>query len=289
MQTIISTTLKHLRRSPYSSLAAILMTVVTFFIVSVFTFSILGAHSVLNFFESRPQVTAFLKDEATQADVDTLKITLSSQVAIESSTYISKDQALAIYESQNQNNPLLLEMVTADILPASLEVSAKNVADLETIFTIMQADPHVEEVVFQKDVIDTLKSWVNGIRLAGLGLSSLLLLASLLTIVVILGLKFTTRKVEIKTLSLLGATSWYIRGPFVFEGILYALIGAIIGWGLAYLLLLYLTPNLISFLQNIPLLPVSFWFMLSVLGVQLLVAIILGSLASLIATRRYGQ
>ncbi|MFH2019194.1 MAG: permease-like cell division protein FtsX [bacterium] len=289
MQTIFSTTLKHLRRSPYSSLAAILMTIVTFFIVSVFTFTILGAHSVLTFFESRPQVTAFLKDDATLADVDALKSSLASQVELESSTYISKDQALAIYQSQNQDNPLLLEMVTADILPASLEVSAKSVADLESIASTMKADSHVEEVVYQKDVVDTLKSWVNGLRLAGLSLSSLLLFASLITIVIILGLKFTTRKVEINTLSLLGATSWYIRGPFVIEGIFYALIGAILGWGIAYLLLLYLTPNLVSFLQNIPLLPVSFWFMLTVLGVQLLVAIILGSLASLIATRRYGQ
>lgn len=286
---IINTTLKHLRRSPYSSLAAILMTIVTFFIISVFTLSVLGAHSVLTFFETQPQVTAFLEDETTLADVEALKTTLASQVELKSSTYVSKDEALAIYQSQNQDNPLLLEMVTADILPASLEVSAKSVKDLEIIASTMQKDSHVEEVIYQKDVIDTLKSWVNGIRIAGIALSALLLFASLVTIVVILGLKFTSRKVEIKTLSLLGASSWYIRGPFVVEGIIYAFIGAIVGWGFAYLGLLYLTPNLIEFLQNIPLLPVPIWIMFSVLGVQLFVALILGSLASIIATRRYGQ
>jgi len=289
MNTLLNTTLKHLRRSPYSSLAAILMTIVTFFIVSIFTLSVIGAQAMLTFFESRPQVTAFFKDDTTLTDVEALKTTLSSQVTIESSTYISKDEALAIYQSQNEDNPLLLEMVTADILPASLEVSAKNVADLENIATTMQTDSHVEEVVFQKDVIDTLKSWVNGIRLAGLGLSSLLLFASLMTIIIILGLKFTTRKNEIHTLSLLGASSWYIRGPFVFEGIFYAIVGALFGWGFAYLLLLYLTPNLVAFLQNIPLLPVPPLLMLMVLGAELLVAIFLGSLASLIATRRYGR
>lgn len=284
-----NTVLKHIRRSPYQSLAAIFMTAVTFFIVSVFVLVALGAHSVLSFFESRPQVTAFFKDNIVQSDIITLKDSIGKTVAVEEMKYISKDDALEIYRKQNSDNPLLLEMVTADILPASLEVSAKNAKDLETIATLMQKEDIVEEVVFQKDVIDTLRRWVGGIRTAGLILSSLLIFASLTTIVMILGLKFTARKAEINTLSLLGATSWYIRGPFVMEGIIYAVLGAVIGWGASYVTLLYLTPNIVAFLQGITILPIPLWVMLSMLGADILLGCIIGALASLIATRRYGR
>lgn len=283
------TTIKHIRRSPYQSLAAVFMTSITFYIVSVFALVVLGAHSMLGYFESRPQVTAFFKDTATSAEVESLKSSINSAVSVEDIRYISKDDALEIYRRQNTDNPLLLEMVTADILPASLEVSAKNVEGLESVAAIMQGNKAVEEVVFQKDVIDTLRKWVGGVRWTGIALSSLLVFASLTTIVMILGLKFTARKVEINTLSLLGATSWYIRAPFVAEGIIYATLGAFVGWGLGYLSLLYLTPNIISFLQDITLLPVPVWVMLSLLGGELLLATLIGALASLIATRRYGR
>jgi cell division transport system permease protein len=285
----LNTIFKHMRRSPYQSLAAIFMTTTTFFIVSVFALVVLGAHSMLGYFESRPQVTAFFKDLSTMTEVEGLRSEISSSIAVESMTYISKDDALEIYRKQNTDNPLLLEMVTADILPASLEVSAKNVKDLETIAQIMQKNTFVEEVVFQKDVIDTLRKWVSGVRLAGIALSSLLVFASLVTIVMILGLKFTAKKSEINTLSLLGATSWYIRAPFVTEGIIYAVTGALVGVGLSYLALLYMTPNIIGFMQDITLLPVPLWVMLSLLGAEVVLACLIGALASLIATRRYGR
>lgn len=284
-----NTVLKHIRRSPYQSVAAIFMTAVTFFIVSVFALVVLGAYSMLGYFESRPQVTAFFKDDIPMTNVESLKTDISNSISVDAMRYISKDDALEIYKKQNSDNPLLLEMVTADILPASLEVSAKNVKDLETIASIMQKNTSVEEVVFQKDVIDTLRKWVSGVRITGIVLSSLLIFASLTTIIVILGLKFTARKSEIKTLSLLGATSWYIRGPFVTEGIIYAVAGAMIGWGCAYLTLLYLTPNIIGFLQEITLLPVPVWVMMTMLGGEIVLACMIGAFASLVATRRYGR
>ena len=283
------TVFKHMRRAPYQSLAAIFMTVITFFIISVFGLVVLGTHQMLNYFESRPQVTAFFKDPVNDSDVNSLKSAIAAAVPVDSMNFISKDQALQIYQKQNADNPLLLDMVTADILPASLEVSAKNVTDLETIAGVMQKNSAVDQVVFQKDVVDTLKKWVGGVRLAGIILSSLLVFVSLTTIVIILGLKFTARKTEIKTLTLLGATPWYIRGPFVAEGMIYAVVGAIFGWGLTYLTLLYLTPNLVAFLQGIPLFPVPIWIMLSLLGGEVVLGVVIGGLASLIATRRYGR
>lgn len=278
-----------IRRTPYQALAAVLLTTITFFIVSVFSLLALGTNEALKYLESRPQVTAFFYDQATQESVDTLRAKIEATGVTEEVKYISKEEALSIYQEQNQDNPLLLEMVTADILPASLEVSAVSVSDLESIASIMQSDTNVEEVVYQKDVIDTLKRWTSGIKAAGISLSGIFLFASIMTITVIIGLKTASKKEEINTLSLLGATKWYIKKPFLFEGITYGIIGSFLGWSLSYLILLYLTPNLIEFLANIPLLPVSPVTMLLVLASQLFLGIIVGAIASLVATRRYGR
>lgn len=285
----LQTALTHLRRTPYQALAAILLATITFFIITVFTLLGLGTGKTLQYLESRPQVTAFFLDDTTDQEVTALRNKIESTGITESVSYISKEQALEIYREQNKDNPLLLEMVTADILPASLEVSAKSVTNLENIAEIMQSDENVEEVVYQKDIVDTLKRWVNGIRIAGGILSLIFLFASVMTITVIIGLKTAARKDEINTLSLLGATHWYIKGPFVAEGVIYGISGAFVGWAITYLALLYLTPNLVDFLQNIPLLPVSPLTMLAVLGSQLLLGIIVGVVASLLATRRYGR
>ena len=278
-----------IRRTPYQSLSAIILTTLTFLTISIFSLVALGATRMLSYFESRPQVTAFFKDEATASDADKLKDQITKDTPIDSSTFISKEDALELYKKQNQDNPLLLEMVTADILPASLEVSAKNVGDLEHIASLMQSDPLVEEVVFQKDVVDTLRKWLGGIRLAGLFLTLLLTTASITTIVVIIGMKFRSKKPEMYTLTLLGATNWFIRRPFVLESIFYGCVGAVIGWGICYILLLYLTPNLISFLGEISLVPVPYWIMLILLGSEVILGAMLGGVSSLIATRRIGR
>lgn len=265
------------------------MSSVAFTVVSVFALLVLGTNSMLNYLESRPQVTAFFHDDTTADEVQTLRETINNIGLIDEITYISKEGALAIYQEQNQDNPLLLEMVTADILPASLEVSATSVDQLEKIALVLQDDPIVEEVVYHKDIIDTLKNWTRGIRVTGLALSGLFLFTAIMIITVIIGLKISAKRAEINILSLLGASSWYIKAPFVIEGAIYGLIGSIVGWGITYITLLYLTPNLISFLQNIPLLPIPPLTMLIMLASQALLGILVGTFASLIAARRYGR
>ncbi len=79
-----------IRRTPYQSLSAILLTTLTFFSLSIFTLVVLGTTRMLTYFESRPQVTAFFKDDATKADADNLKQQVEAETSIETATYVSK-------------------------------------------------------------------------------------------------------------------------------------------------------------------------------------------------------
>jgi len=278
---------RNIRRSPYQAFAAIFVMTLTFLFISFFTFLLFGSSRAISFFESRPQVTAFFKNEVKQADIDNLKNNLMTTNKIASIKFVSKKEALKIYREQNKSDPLLLELVTADILPASLEISTVKIEDLSEINNVLKASPLVSEVVFQKDVVSILTSWTNALRSIGLGLIIVLSLVSIFIMVIIIGIKISQKKQDIEIMRLIGASGWYIRWPFIFEGIFYGVIGAILGWGIASVALWYATPMLSSFLKGIPIFPLPLVFSLGLLGIEIMVAVVLGTLASFVAVLRY--
>ncbi len=283
----LRTTWHHIRRSPYQAFAAILIMTLTFFVISIFTFVLLGSSKIISYFESKPQVTAFFKDETKQENIEALRDQLVSTGKVSKTKFVSKQEALAIYKEQNKNDPLLLDLVTADILPSSLEISALKVDDLTGISEMLKNSPLVSEVVFQKDVVATLTVWTSAARKIGIGLISVFALVSIFIMVTITGIKISQKKEEIEIVRLLGGTNWYVRWPFIFEGMFYAMLGAFIGWLTSSLVLWYSSPFLSSFLQGIPILPISPFFLLGLLGVELLVAMFLGAFSSFLAVLRY--
>ena len=278
---------KNIRRSPYQAFAAIMIMTLTFLTISFFTFLLLGSSKIVNFFESKPQVTAFFKNEAKQVEIDSLKANLEGNDRIASVKFVSKEEALNIYREQNKNDPLLLDLVTADILPSSLEISATKIEDLTEISETLKSSPIVQEVIFQKDVVSTLTSWTSALRIIGVVLVIVLSLVSIFIMVTIIGIKISQRKEDIEIMKLIGATSWHIRWPFIYEGIFYGVAGAFIGWIFSSAVLLYATPFLSSFLKGIPIFPIPYLFFVILLGVEILIAIILGAFSSFMAVLRY--
>ena len=283
----IKSSFRNIRRSPYQALAAVLIMMLTFLTISFFTFLLSGSARVINFFESKPQVTAFFKNETKQSDINALEAQVKNTGKVSSVRFVSKQEALKIYREQNKDDPLLLDLVTADILPASLEISAFKISDLSGISEMLKGSPDVSEVIFQKDIVSTLVSWTSAVRKIGSGLIIVLSLVSTFIMITIIGIRISQRKEDIEIMRLIGASNGYIRWPFLFEGMFYAVVGAVIGWTIASLALWYSTPFLSSFLKGIPILPVSPIFLLEVLLAELIFAIILGFLSSFLAVLRY--
>ena len=284
---IFKTTWKNIRRSPYQAIAAILIMMLTFLVVSFFTFILLGSSVTIKYFESKPQVAIFFHNETKPEDIKTLENELRKNSKVSSVKFVSKADALKIYKEQNRDDPLLLDLVTADILPASLEISTVNIEDLSSISNKLKSSTLVSEVVFQKDVVTTLSSWTNALRRIGLGVIVVLAIVSVFIIVTIIGIKVSQKKEDIEIMRLIGATNLYIRWPFLFEGIFYGIIGAFLGWAIASSSLWYAEPFLSSFLQDIPVFPLSLVFLLMLLAGEVMLAIILGSFASFLAVLRY--
>lgn len=291
-----ATTWKHIRRSPYHALAATLTMFLTLFMVGFFSVLSVGSEAIIRFFESKPQITVFLNDKAIKQDADSLSESLKQSGKTSTIKYVSKEEALVLYQKQNQDDPLLLEMVTADILPASLEVSATDPRYLEDLDRIIRQSEYVEEVVYQKDVVDSLIAWTNAVRIVGIVLAGILSLNSILVIMTITGLKLSLRKKEIEILTLVGASGWYIRFPFLIEGFFYGFIGSVLSWLLLLAGLIWSSPYLLSFLGVVPIFQailsnplsmVSVIFYLLLLSLLVLFGGILGIIGSMLTVNRY--
>lgn len=291
---------QRIRRTPYQALASIFMIFMTLFVLGIFLFLAVSLSSLLSYFETKPQLAVFFKDEKEKVSIDNLLEKLKATGKVADYQYISKEQALAIYREQNKNDPLLLEMVTADILPSSLEISATSPKYLTELAEIVKQDSFIDEVVFQKDVVDTLIVWTSTIRKVGFVFLIFLLSSSLLILFTSIGMKIALKKEEIEILKLVGATPWYIKRPFIFEGIAYGVLGASFAWVSVAGIVLYLQPFITSFLKGIPNLllgkintfnlyiwPPSFvlflmlWLMLTFSG------FLIGILGSVVAVSRY--
>jgi cell division transport system permease protein len=195
---ILNTTWHHIRRSPFQSLTAILVLWLTFFFGSLFTFTTDGLNNVLTHLETKPEITIFLKDGLDKTTVETIQAELAAYPSIKEIKFISKDKALDIFKDQNQNNPLLLQMVTASVLPASFEVAVTDPKVLSQIAENFTPKTNiVDEIIYQKDIIKSLLSWTNIIRQTGLFTTIALSSIAFLLIFAIIGMKITNRKEEV--------------------------------------------------------------------------------------------
>ena len=283
----LSTVAKYIRRSPYQAISAGLIMSLTFFAITVFAILTILSIRFISYFESRPQLTVFFKDSATRADIDLLQKKLESTGKTSSINYVSKEEALKIYKEQNKSDPILLDLVTSDILPSSIEVQALQAQDLSSLAIIVKDSDKVEEVVFQKDIIDTLVSWTNALRKVGLAVIAILVTVSILMIVTIIGIKITLRRDEIEIMKLIGATNWFIRAPFLMEGAFYGLVGSLLGGVIAIGIFYSLVPSLESFLQGVAIFPLSPLILLELLLIEIIIACTLGAFASYLAVLRY--
>jgi cell division transport system permease protein len=299
MNIHLKTALDYIRRTPFQALSAIFVLSITFFVVSVLSVLVYSSGQLLRHFETRPQVIAFLKDEATPEQISTLQKRLSEDSRVKNVDYISKEEALSIYKEATADNPLLSELVSPSIFPASLEFSLNDLAFAQNVIDETKKEPIVDSVGFTAnlgsenslgDVVERLRQLTFYIRVGGGVLALVLAGTSFLVLVVIIGMRMTTRRGEVEILDLIGATPGFIRSPIIIEALVYAMVGVLVGWLATLILVLYATPSLVSYFGEIPILPRTAGGILGFFGIMLAAEIFVGLalalLGSLLAVSR---
>ena len=291
--------LSNIRRSPFQALAAISVLSITFFVGTLLAVVLYSSNQIVHYFETKPQVIAFLTADATSEEITSLQAKLNSDSRIASVRYESKEGALEIYKQATADNPLLSELVSPSIFPDSLEFSLTDITFADQVVKEIRQNPIVEQIGFTaslggesglQQAIDRIKSITTQIRLVGVLIAAILVATSLLILLVIISMRMNSRKSEIEILRLIGAKSGFIRGPIVTEALFYSSMGVFIGWVSVFILFLYSTPTLFQFFQDINILPsdtIEFVkFFLIILGIELSIGMVLALFGSLIAITR---
>ncbi|NCS31977.1 hypothetical protein GW793_00615 [bacterium] len=225
---ILRYAIQHIIRKPFQSLSVVLILSVTFLIAQLFVVVSVGTTKVLEFFEQQPQVMIFFKDETLEDQILQIKAELEKSPEISDVTYISKAQAVEIYKDRSArlfpDKPELLEFVTADMLPASLGVSALSVNKLYDVSAQFEGNQFVESVIFQEDLVVELTRFTSALRIGGAVLISVLLFTVVVLMAIVVSNNIKSFSSEIEVMRLVGAGSWYIRLPFIIDGILFAVI-----------------------------------------------------------------
>lgn len=288
-----------LRRTPYQTLSAFLVLFFTLFLSVALFVSLSFLYSVLGYIETRPQVTVYFQTKTTEPDIFKIRDELNQSGKVLSMKYISKDEAFNIYKQLNKDNPLLLEMVSADILPPSLEIFAKKPIYLPEIAEYLKKQPGVDEVQFQKDIVDRLLTLTSILRKITLVFFAFLILMSIVVLTTTTMFKVALKKDEIELLKLLGATNFYIKKPFLFESIFLGFSASVLSFLVLIGLLFYNSPFIGSYLRGIPILslnlnfyqlivwPINWIFLAVTFALSSLFGMGIAAVASLFATDKY--
>lgn len=286
--TTVNTTWHHIRRSPIQSFVAFVLMTFSFILISAFILVNSGLSLVLDYFETKPEITLFIKDGIEDSAIETLKKDLSNYSGIKEVKYISKDKALEIYKQQNKDNPMLTEMVTASILPASFEVTVSDPVVLEQIYQNYATKSNViDEIIYQKDIITSLLDWTKIIRRGGLIITLVVVSISFFSIVSIIGMKTTNRKDEIKISRLLGASKFYVKRPFLLEGLFYGFLGSLTGSLLIFIIAIFTRQSINAFFTPIEFISSDFITYGIVMAAEILFGCFIGLMASWIGVKRY--
>lgn len=293
------TAIEAIKRSPFQAMSAIFVMALTFFVATTVSVLVYSSSKALTYIETRPQIIAFLNKDANETSINALQGKLASDSRIKDLKFVPKEEALEIYKKATIDNPLLAELVSPSIFPASLEFSVVDLTLAQNVISEVGNEQIVEQVGFTAniggeksldDVVNRLKNISYYVRVGGITFVGVLAATSFLVLLVIISMRMTSRKGEIEILSLIGATPGFVSSPIVIEGILYAVFGVLIGWVSSFILWLYVSPNILSYFGQIPVLPkepMSFFILfLTILGVELIAGFTLALIGTMIAVRR---
>jgi cell division transport system permease protein len=287
------TAIDYMKRSPFQALSALFVLTLTFFVGTILAVLVYSSGNLLKYFETRPQVIAFLKDEITAEQISRLQNKLIADTRVKEVRYVSKEQALDIYKEATKDNPLLSELVSPSIFPASLEFSLSDLTFAQDVINEVKGEEIVDQVGFTaslggeatlEDVVSRLRTISTYVRIGGGLFVGVLAGTSFLVLIVIIGMRMTTRRGEVEILDLIGATSSFIRSPIVIEALIYSTLGVFLGWFFAFLIWLYATPNIVSYFGVIPVLPTDTLGYITLFGSILAVELIVGGFLAIVGS-----
>lgn len=236
----IAEALRSVRANAAVSVAATVTVLIAVFILGAFIPSFLYVQSTVDSQKAKVDIDVFISDQASVSQVNGLQSQLTAlkeSGQITSFRYVSKDDALSELR-ERLKDPSILEELPSNPLPAKFNVKPADPAQAQQIIDQISDSPAIDDelgVSYGKETADKLLSVAKFIQWAGLALISILMVASILLIGNTIRLSIFARRREVEVMKLVGATNWFIRWPFVIEGIICGLVGAVLSVALLWI------------------------------------------------------
>ena len=286
------------KRNLSTALGSIITIFLSLLIIGIFCICGVIINNVVTSVENQVSITAYVADDASEQDIHAVEQYIQELPGVESVDFATKDQALENFTNSMTSNPdIVAQLDGENPLPASIDVNlseAQSVSDIanrilenETFVKICDnPDDPSDSLQYGQKTVDKLFSLTNAIRYIGIGLIVVLVLIAFIFINNTIRLAILARRKEIAIMRLVGASNGFIRGPFLAEGALHAIIGALLAIGVIELIRLFALPRITAALPWLPINvdPVTF----VLIYVTLLCAgLVIGLLGSVFAMRRY--
>lgn len=281
-------------RNGLVSLATMLVMMLAIFMAgSLFLFQVL-LKSTLTEVEKKVNISVYFKTDAAESDTARLRDLIENLPQVRVVEYMSREEALRIFKERHRDNSLIasaLDELDSNPLGANLRVQATNPSEYEGISRFLEEGdfPFIDKVNYRqnKRVFDRLANVLSMTRRVGFGISLALGFIAFLVAFNTVRLAIYNARDEISIMRLVGASSWYVRGPFLVEGIIHGVFASIAITILFWPVTLWIGPRAREFFGGIDLFDYYVSNIFQFFSLLLLVGIALGVLSSFIATRRY--
>ncbi|MDR1271814.1 MAG: permease-like cell division protein FtsX [Clostridiales Family XIII bacterium] len=211
----------------FFSIAAIMLVLGVFFIIVVNINNL--SEGVKRDFD---EIQVYLLDDVEKAQINQISDTINGMAGVTKSRYLSKAQALQEWKTKWGDNAGLLDSLKENPLPNSIIITIENLESASEIVTKVRVMEGVEKVNYSQDTVDKLLRVTNFIQIGALIVIVFLIIISILVLSNTIKLTVVAREREITIMRYVGATNWYIRGPFLLEGMFIGFISALVSAGL---------------------------------------------------------
>ena len=276
-----------LRRNNWMSFASVGTVAVSLFVLGVFMLLVLNMNRLASTLESQVQISVYFQDDIKDSVRDKVEEDILEMQGIESVKYVSKDEAMERLKERLGDQKYLLDALEEkNPLPDSLEVTVKMPEMVETAANAIVKMKGVEEAKYGQDVVEHLFDITRLMRIFGLALMVLLAGATLFIISNTIRLTVFARRKEIAIMKYVGATDWFIRWPFLLEGMVLGFIGGIIAALALRSFYAAMAAKIYSTLAFFPLMP-QYPFMNYVSVAIIVSGMVIGTIGSTISLKRF--
>ncbi len=234
-------------------------------------------------------IQIFLEDSVKQKQIDKMEQTLKEMDHVDTVTFRTKEEAMDILKKRWGDNGYLLDSISDNPLPNSFIITMTDLQYARDVADEVSKMKGVEDVTYYKDTVDKLLKITKVLQIAGMIIILFLIIVSVVVVSNTIKLTVMNRSEEIVIMKYVGATNWYIRGPFMLEGILLGALSAAISAGIVILVYAKLVGFFnagISSVLSMPLVPVDF-LSENLIWIFLALGISIGAWGSIVSMRRF--